>query len=138
MYLSQDFCHTILKIIFLKLDSVIFVLVAPEFVRLILEMFGPSLQHLKFVLCDDVDLLNLLPCTRLKSLLIMASSSTTSLAKGIPSLKLRANEFLPKLEIIETDCCLGHWSRLFEENSGLTSVSLTCCHIGTSVSSDFL
>ena len=99
--------------------------------QIILTVFGPELQQLTYNFCPEINLEELSPCVKLKQLSILNPRSSLLLNSKGNSPKL---DFLTQLKSLESDTCLGsYWSRIFEEKSSLSHISLYCCHIGTKV-----
>lgn len=104
----------------------------PDYVRVILKVFGPSLKRVTFDRCKKINLMDLIPCHQLESLHILGGSS---LDEGNENeiTRLSPNKLLPKLTSFESCICLGLWTLWLEGKSELTSVILKCCHNGTKV-----
>ena len=85
--------------------------------------------------CELIDVTDLLLCTELEVLRIFFSS-TLLLPNENPEEKyFPPGAFLPKLNRLESDICLGsRFSHLFEEKSSLTYLDLECSHVGTKAS----
>lgn len=94
---------------------------------------GVHIRHLSFLSCNDIDILELLPCVQLKCLQFERQSSLKRDESALES-GLTAETFLPQLEVFESNFCLGKRSRLFEEKSSLTGLDVWCSHIGTEAS----
>ena len=108
--------------------------VSTTYRQAILLGIGPQLAQLTFVGDQLIDIADLVPCTELKVLRIFKSSfllpSENPEEKYFPS-----GPFLPKLNHLESDSCLGsRYSHLFEEKDSLTYLDLACCHVGTKAS----
>lgn len=103
----------------------------PEHVRVILKTFASSLKQVTFKSCQNINLVDLMPCTQLESLCILESSSLKG-TKVEPD-GLSPSAFLPHLKSFESNICLGLWSLLLEGKHELTHIILECCHIGTKV-----
>lgn len=114
----------------MKLQSVTVVGVSPKYVKVILKAFGSELKSFTFDSCLDLDLADLMPCTKLESLFILGST----LDPAVNGSNIVAHTFLPQLRSIEAGICLGTWSHLFEKNTALTRVLMNCFHVGTVVS----
>ena len=67
-----------------------------------------------------------MPCTKLKSLRILYSSSLANQQTPPPSL---VEHFLPCLKNLESDICLKNMSALFEAKESYTHLSIACCHL---------
>jgi len=108
----------------------------PNYVKVILNAFAPTLKHLTFKSCDGINLMDLIHCRQLESLFILNCRVSSSLAetKVEPS-RLNPSSFLPHLKSVKSDICLGLWSSLLEGKSELTHVFLNCFHNGTKVKS---
>jgi len=104
---------------------------SPEYVRVILEAFAPSLMSVSFNSCENINLMDLLPCTQLESLVIFEPSSLVA-TKVDPS-RLSSCSFLPNLNYLESHICLGLLTSWLETKSEMTGIVLSCCHIGTEV-----
>ena len=108
--------------------------VSTSYRKAILLGIGPQLSKLTFVNCEFIDVADLILCTELEVLRIFNSSfllpSENPEEKYFPS-----GPFLPKLNRLESDICLGsRYSHLFEEKDSLTYLDLECCHVGTKAS----
>jgi len=115
----------------LQLKTISLYEVRPNYVKLILSAFGPTLLHLSFDYCSIINLADLVSCPVLDTLRISAISEHSRLLQNPPP---GNTPFLPQLKVIKIQTCLGpFWSRIFEEKSTLTRISLHCCHIGTTV-----
>lgn len=117
------------------MDKITFLGVTPKFVKPILEIFGPKLDQLSFDSCSDINMIDLLLCPSLRVFNITGSSNLSTFED---SSKVAAETFLPHLQVLRSDICLGLWSRLFENKSEMTDVFIHCCHIGTEVSATFI
>ena len=107
----------------------------PNYVKVILNAFAPTLKKLTFNTCNGINLMDLEPCCQLEILRISSSRLTISdqaESKVDPS-RLSPELFLPALKSFESDICLDRWTLWLEGKSELTHVVLDCCHIGTSV-----
>ena len=98
-----------------------------------MKTFCGTLESLTYQTCDDINLVDVSSCPKLKSLKILGY--TSSLIPKEKGLKLRNDEFLPELTVLRSHICLGEWTSLFELSSKLTRISIKCCHIGIRVSS---
>ncbi len=105
--------------------------VSPEYVKTLLKSFAPSLKSVTFNSCKNINWMDLLPCTKLESLVIFESSSLVS-TKIDPS-RLPPDSFLPNLNHLESHICLGLLTLWLETKSEMTAIVLNCCHIGTEV-----
>lgn len=118
------------------MERITFLGVTPKFVKPILEIFGPKLDQLSFDSCCDINMIDLLLSPSLRVFNITGSSNLSTFED---SSKVAADTFLPHLQVLRSDICLGLWSRLFEEKSErLTDIFIHCCHIGTEVSTKFM
>lgn len=117
------------------MDKITFLGVTPKFVKPILEIFGPKLDQLSFDSCGDINMIDLLLCPSLRVFNITGSSNLSTFED---SSKVAADTFLPHLQVLRSDICLGLWSRLFENKSEMTDVFIHCCHIGTEVSAKLI
>lgn len=115
----------------LQLKTISLYKVKPNCVKLILSAFGSTLLHLSFDYCLLINLADLISCPGLETLRISAIPRHSRLLQNPPP---AITPFLPQLKVIKSVICLGpYWSRIFEEKSTLTRISLHCCHIGTTV-----
>lgn len=98
--------------------------------KAVLTSIGAQLLHVTFVSCESIEIADLSPCTQLEVLRIFFSSS---LLKDENESKTYSDSetFLPKLDRLESDICLGEISRIFEEKSSMTHLDLECCHVNT-------
>ena len=117
------------------LDTVDLVLNDPNFVKMVLEIFGPKIKNLFLNVGCDIDM-NFVAsnCTNLKNIAIHESNIMMDIeAAG----RWTPETFFPKLKNVfrtsPMDVCLGVWGLLIEKKSTLTHLSLRCCHIGTDV-----
>ena len=119
-------------IITFQLENIAIVNVPSEYINVILKVFGPNLKHLTIENSKNVDLAALMTCSQLESLTLKDGVKLKRIPTDHPT--LNPGSFLPKLESLESEICLGtYWTRVFEQKSGLTRVALNCCHIGTKV-----
>lgn len=109
---------------------------SPKYVKAILQVFAPTLKHVTFNSCKNIDILDLIPCVQLKTLRILKSSSL-AVTKMDPG-RLSSSSFLPNLKSIESDICLDCCTLLLEGKSELVHVVLNCWHNGTEVFTHFL
>ena len=108
----------------------------PNYVKVILNAFAPTLKYLTFKSCDGIDLMDLEPCCQLESLIISSSHrlTTSSLAESkVDPSRLSPELFLPALKSVESDVCLDRWTLWLEGKPELENVLLNCCHNGTKV-----
>ena len=85
--------------------------------------------------CELIDVADLISCTELEVLRIFLSSSLLLPSKNPEEKYFPSGPFLPKLNRLESDICLGsRYSHLFEEKDSLTYLDLECCHVGTKAS----
>jgi len=104
---------------------------SPDYVRVILNAFAPSLKSVTFNSCQDINAMDLIPCYQLETLRILKSSSLAEI--NIDPGRLSPSSFLPHLKSFESAICLDRWTLWLEGKPELTHVVLDCCHIGTSV-----
>lgn len=104
--------------------------VSTKYREIVLSSIGSRLQQVTFVSCESISLENLEHCTQLKTLQIYYDSSL-GMSKDQPEKYLHNPEFLPMLNRVESDICLGNMSQVFEEKATLTHLDLDCCHIST-------
>lgn len=109
---------------------------SPEYVKVILEAFAPSLKRATFNSCKNINLLDLLPCSQLESLRILKSSSLADI-KVESDGRLSPKAILPHLKFFESEICLNLWTLWLEAKSELTHVVLNCCNNDTQVILDF-
>lgn len=106
--------------------------VSTNYRKAVLSSIGPQLLHVTFVSCVSIEIADLFPCTQLEVLRIFFSSSLT---KDENLNESDFDTFLPKLDRLESDICLGEISRIFEEKLSMTHLELECCHVNTKASS---
>lgn len=101
--------------------------------QVLLSNYGAQLQRLELSHCRNIDLGLLLPCTMLQELFIGYGCDI------MPStVAIQADTFLPRLQKLTSEICLGQSSSLFETTRPLlTYLSLCCSHIGIHMSSNF-
>ena len=104
----------------------------PEYVKPILNAFGPTLKQLTFEQCCKINLADLASCSQLENLRIL-NSSLANPQENEAVLMDSKSSFLPLLKKFKSGTCLGVYSRLFERKSTLTHLALGCCHVGTNV-----
>jgi len=124
--LTQDYflIYKLEKIWLWNLDS--------NYVKLVLEVFGPALKSLMFRSCEEVDMLLLgTCCVQLEHLSIWEWSSVKH--EDFHPTGLNSDTFLPCLKSLSSHCCLGVCGSLIERKSTLIELDLKCCHIGTHV-----
>ena len=109
--------------------------ILPEHVRVILKAFASSLKQVTFKSCQNINLMDLMPCTQLEGLCILESSSLEETKAEPDGLSF---SFLPHLKSFESNICLGLWSLWLEGKHELTRIILECCHIGTKVILHFI
>lgn len=103
-------------------------------VKQIIKAFGSRLKSVEFIDCSELDLLDLIPCNILESLLISDDCSILVNASGSFEIdQLISLPFLPSLKKFSSYSCLGIWSSLFESKTSLTELQLNCSHIGKGV-----
>ncbi len=105
----------------------------PEYVKPILNVFGPTLKQLTLEHCSNINFSDLASCKQLESLRIR-NSSLANPQENEALLMDPDLSFLPQLKKFKSGICLGVYSRLFEGKTSLTHLTLRCCHIGTEVS----
>lgn len=99
-----------------------------------MKVFGKGLQQLTFDCCRDINLEDLLPYHQLESLRILSPFDSSISSPSSKTVVLASKEYFPHLKSLESQICLGSiWSRVFEEKSTLTIVSVSCLLIGTEV-----
>jgi hypothetical protein len=109
--------------------------VSTSYRQAILLGIGPQLSQLTFVSCELIDVADLISCTELEVLRIFLSSSLLLPSENPEEKYFPSGPFLPKLNRLESDICLGsRYSHLFEEKDSLTYLDLACCHVGTKAS----
>ena len=109
--------------------------VSTSYRQAILLGIGPQLSQLTFVSCELIDVADLISCTELEVLQIFLSSSLLLPSENPEEKYFPSGPFLPKLNHLESDICLGsRYSHLFEEKDSLTYLDLECCHVGTKAS----
>ncbi len=106
-----------------------------ESVKMISDIFGPTLKKLKFYGCR-IDM-GYLASTSTK-LEHLSLHHTTTINESEAAISWTPKTFLPNLTRFRNNYpfgnCLGPiWGALIEEKSTLTHLSLECCHIGTDV-----
>ena len=109
------------------LEEVTFLGVSTTNFNSVLAVLGSKLLKMSFRSCKDVDLGHFLPFLQLQVLNLDKDCTLT--AGGVES--IQTDTFLPNLKKLSTKICLGKSSRLFEEKSILTDLTLCCSHIGT-------
>jgi len=117
---------------FFKLTKIGFHKVPVGYMKPILELFGAELQHLDFKGCHRIKLADLALCHQLQDLRIISSKlhpPLTFIPQQIDDSTVEAATFLPQLKSLESNVCLGHHSRLFEEKSTLVRLVLNCSHV---------
>ena len=107
----------------------------PKFVKMILDIAGPTLKKLDFKYGCDVDMDYLAStCPTLEHLTFDATNVINDL---VTASRWSPETFLPKLKHFRTRNtlrkCLEFWSAIIETKSTLAHLSLQCCHIGTDV-----
>jgi hypothetical protein len=119
----------------LQVECVTLNRVSTSYRKAILLGIGPQLSQLTFVDCELIDLADLVPCMELEVLRIFFSSSLLLPSENPEEKYFPSGPFLPKLNRLESDICLGsRYSHLFEERDSLTYLDLECCHVGTKAS----
>ncbi len=114
----------------IQLNSITLLGVDSKFVKLILDVFGPTLKMLKLDSLNKMKLSDMAPCSKLEELTIKRCHNFEA---SYPSNWTWAN-ILPHLKSIKSECCLGNWAPLIERKlSSLNAAQLSCCHIGTDV-----
>jgi len=114
----------------IQLNSITLLGVDSKFVKLILDVFGPTLRKLELDFMKEVEMSHLAPCSLLEELTI---KRCRNMKASYPANWTWAT-FLPQLKSIKSECCLENWAPLFERKLGsLIAAQLSCCHIGTDV-----
>ena len=119
----------------MQVECVTLIRVSTRYRKAIFLGIGPQLSQLTFVDCKRIDFVELLSCTELEVLRIFLSSSLLLPSENPEEKYFPSGPFLPKLNRLESDICLGsRYSHLFEEKDSLTYLDLACCHVGTKAS----
>ena len=97
----------------MQLESITFMGMSPEYVKVILRAFSGTLKRVTFTSCKNINLVDLIPCTQLENLRVLKSSSLADI-KVEPSL-LSPDSFLPHLKSFESRICdLTPWTSWLE------------------------
>ncbi len=99
--------------------------VSSDYVRPILDVFGPELHQLEIKFCHGIKLTDLALCTQLEGLSILKSCFNTDESESA----VNANFFLPQLKSFKSDFCLGNRSQFFEDKASLVLLDVVCSHI---------
>ncbi len=114
-----------------KLETITLEEISPEYAKVILKTFASSLKRVTFSSCDQINLMDLLPCRQLESLSILKYSTLEK--STAESASLSPSSFLPHLKLYKSEICLGLRSLWLEGKSELTHVALNCWHTGANV-----
>ena len=111
-----------------QLEAVTFKTVSSSYCQALLASIGGQLLKLEYLLCQDIDLSQLVPCDQLENLNIdLFCSINQSMATPI------IQPFLPSLKNLVCKPCLGAISPVFEcARVPLKHLLMTCCHLGVS------
>lgn len=121
--------YTLFDLIF-QLETIALSEMSLQFLELFLDKFGPHLTSLELLYSRKCEMALLACCTQLKYLKMRHCSF--NLEANIPP-DFKPDSYLPQLESVTADDCLGRWATLIERKSTLVYVHLQCCHIGTDV-----
>jgi len=105
-----------------------------EYTRVVLKVFAPNVKNLTFKHCEEVDLADVVACTKLESLQLISLTGrygrNTLSPRKVDQESWNSHSFLPQLKSIQSDICLGQWASLLEKKPTLTRIVLNCCHFG--------
>merc|ERR1711911_145218 len=100
--------------------------------QIILRALGSQIRTLSFYEVQDIDLMDLMACSKLEDLTISARCSLLNNGDGQRQLTTAEEVgFLPKLRRLECGICLGSMSRLLQEKRSYTHLRINCCHVAT-------
>jgi hypothetical protein len=104
----------------------------PALRQVILSTIGSQLLSIEFNRCSDIDLkIEVLPCSKLESLVIDKYSKLLKQSGSLPIDCGPSSSFLPCLKKLHLEICMRQFSSLFEtERPLLTDASLCCLHFG--------
>lgn len=123
-FLNAAFIIELIFQLFLQVRFITFGPVDAEYRKAILSSLGSQLISLCFVLGQDFDLIELLPCTQLRQLVITKcefKSTQTPIPKEV---------FLPALRFLHLQSCLEAPNLLHMEIPSLVELRLHCAHFG--------